>query len=316
METKELTVLATIDDRVLAVQQLETAFELAVRQRELLEKYIRERLKPDRHYYRVGDDTTRKPSLAKEGAEIICLAHALKAHYSFEAGPHTPPADGTPYQIITKCELETNGKFAGGGIGSASSYLTTKSGEYKPRQNDPGLCHNATLKMAQKSAYIAATLNATAASEFFTQDMEDDQMGGIAEADTRQHWCSVHQTPFFKKGKMKNYAHPIKDAEGRDTGVWCQEHKEQAPAPEAPPAASEELTGGGKLSGLITLEDFKLVLDELHLTTDDLPKKEYLGCTLRDWVKGNRTVPEAIEQLRYAVGHQESSQPKLSAQEE
>jgi len=37
------------------------------------------------------------------------------------------------------------------------------------------------------------------------------------------HWCSKHKTPFFKKGNMKGYAHPIKDDEGNPTGEWCNE---------------------------------------------------------------------------------------------
>jgi len=38
------------------------------------------------------------------------------------------------------------------------------------------------------------------------------------------HWCSIHKTPFFKKGKMKAYAHPIKEADRvTDTGEWCNE---------------------------------------------------------------------------------------------
>lgn len=41
------------------------------------------------------------------------------------------------------------------------------------------------------------------------------------------HWCAIHQTPFFKKGKMKNYAHMIKDENGEDTGEWCNESKSQ-----------------------------------------------------------------------------------------
>ena len=32
------------------------------------------------------------------------------------------------------------------------------------------------------------------------------------------HYCSDHETTFFKKGRMKNYAHPI-----GDTGEWCNE---------------------------------------------------------------------------------------------
>src|SRR5207249_5814369 len=52
-----------------------------------------------------------------------------------------------------------------------------RDGYHQPRQNDPGLGYNATIKMAQKSALCAATLNSTAASEFFTQDMEDSSPG-------------------------------------------------------------------------------------------------------------------------------------------
>ena len=37
------------------------------------------------------------------------------------------------------------------------------------------------------------------------------------------HYCSTHQTVFFKRGKMRGYAHPVKDESGEDTGVWCNE---------------------------------------------------------------------------------------------
>ena len=225
------------EDKIMALGEIEIQFALAVRQRELLEKYIKERLKPEKHYYTVGDDPGRKPSLTKEGAELICLPHALKGHYHWLFGPENPPLDDTPYQITVKCELEVNGKFAGDGIGSASSHITTKSGEHKPRQKDPGLRHNATVKMACKSAYIAATLNATAASEFYTQDLEDDPAGGFERQDTAEHWCAEHQAKFFKSAKMTSYGHPIKDEKGNDTGKWCHEHKEKpkAETSEAPP---------------------------------------------------------------------------------
>lgn len=41
------------------------------------------------------------------------------------------------------------------------------------------------------------------------------------------HYCNEHKTPFFKKGKMRRYAHPIKDADGNDTGEWCNEPEGQ-----------------------------------------------------------------------------------------
>ena len=214
--------LVVREERAVALAELETRFAMAVRQRELLEDYIKERLKPEKHYYTVGDDPGQKPSLTKEGAELICLPHALKGHYHWLFGPENPPLDDTPYQVTIKCELEVNSKFAGDGIGSASSHITTKAGEHKPRQKDPGLRHNATVKMACKSSYIAATLNSTAASEFFTQDLEDDSSGSPERQDAQEHWCAEHQTNFFKSAKMTSYGHPI-----GDTGKWCHEHKEK-----------------------------------------------------------------------------------------
>jgi len=40
---------------------------------------------------------------------------------------------------------------------------------------------------------------------------------------TEGHYCSIHNTVFFKKGRMRGYAHPIKDEKGNDTGEWCNE---------------------------------------------------------------------------------------------
>jgi len=211
--------VTTREDKAVAIYELETHFAMAVRQRELLEQYIKDRLKPGQHYYTIDDELGRKPSLTKEGAELICLPHALKPHYSWLSGTDNPPLDDTPYQITMQCELETNGKFAGGGVGSANSMITKKDGSRVQRQKDPGLRHNATVKMACKSAYIAATLNATAASEFFTQDLEDDQTGTGAKPDKRGHFCKEHNAVFFRKGKMENYAHPIKGQPGQ----WCNE---------------------------------------------------------------------------------------------
>ena len=43
---------------------------------------------------------------------------------------------------------------------------------------------------------------------------------------SESHYCVIHKTPFFKKGAMKAYAHPIKDENGETTG-WCNEPKGQ-----------------------------------------------------------------------------------------
>jgi len=77
--------------------------------------------------------------------------------------------------------------------------------------------------------------------------------------DKTEHWCFEHGAAFFKKGKMRSFAHPIKDDNGDDTGDWCHEHvhkKEEAeqdikdlwpgdpqPTPEAVRSKSSPLEG-------------------------------------------------------------------------
>src|SRR3990167_1092973 len=181
-------------DSAEGIKELEARFAVAVRQRDLLEDYIKGRLKPSKHFYTIaGSD---KPSLNKEGAELICLAHAYKPEYDKLAGPDQPPENDTPYQLSAKCRLFTSRGAAGEGLGSASSHITKRDGSRVPRQTDPGLRHNATLKMAMKSSFIAATLNSTAASEFFTQDMEDAEGHPTTEQapDQTAHYCEEHKT--------------------------------------------------------------------------------------------------------------------------
>ena len=115
--------IAVRGDKELALYELETRFAMAVRQRELLETYIKERLHPDKHFYKIGDEAGRKPSLTKEGAELICLPHNLKCHYEWISGPEYPPMDESPYQITMKCILENRNNFEGEGVGSASSMV-------------------------------------------------------------------------------------------------------------------------------------------------------------------------------------------------
>jgi len=61
---------------------------------------------------------------------------------------------------------------------------------------------------------------------------------------SEEHYCSIHDTTFFMKGKMKGYAHPIKDDDGDDTGKWCNEDAPPQPPPEAVQSKSEPVKGG------------------------------------------------------------------------
>jgi hypothetical protein len=53
--------------------------------------------------------------------------------------------------------------------------------------------------------------------------------------DDEKHWCQEHNTAWFKRGKMKSYAHPI---EGTDPVEWC--HEPSRPQPETPKEEPQE----------------------------------------------------------------------------
>ncbi len=65
-----------------------------------------------------------------------------------------------------------------------------------------------------------------------------EEMDGVkpdsGPASEQGHWCKIHGIAFFKRGKMKSYAHPI-----GDTGEWCHEST-KADAPEASKQAMKE----------------------------------------------------------------------------
>jgi hypothetical protein len=143
---------------------------------------------------------TPKPTLYKPGAEKICSLFQLapRVHVTDQSTP-----DSVRYQV--RVELYTvSGIFCGEGIGSASSAETKyqwrgavcreefdatpedrrRLAYKRGRENsfytviqvrtEPEDTDNTVLKMAKKRAMIDAVLTVTAASDIFTQDVEDD----------------------------------------------------------------------------------------------------------------------------------------------
>ena len=86
--------------------------------------------------------------------------------------------------------------------------------------------HKASMSAAQTFAtskayrmnysYVAtlAGYQPTPAEEM-TDEASDDK-----PASKGAHWCELHQVRFFKKGKMKSWAHPIKETSPEE---WCNE---------------------------------------------------------------------------------------------
>lgn len=198
---------------------------------------------------------TPKPTLLKPGAELLRLWAGLAPRFEVDNAGTDLIAGVFCYDV--KCTLHNrDGDFVGEGVGNCNSlesryrYRWIGEGEERHRieTENPQDQANTILKMAKKRAFVDAILTVTGASRIFTQDIEDTTDEGHKEATPHQYWCSPHQTLWFKRGKMRNYAHPIKDANGKATGEWCnmpeeatdeaqeglQGEEQEAPAEAAP----------------------------------------------------------------------------------
>ncbi len=160
-----------------------------------------------------------KPTLLKAGAEKINFMFRLSAHYTITE--KELPNGHREYQIVTDLIHIPSGKSFGQGVGSASTLETkwryrnqvTKLDEPIPpdyRQNknhykelgfickqengewgwykkeriehdNPADNYNTVLKMAKKRSLVDASLTSTAASDIFTQDVEELVENGIIE---------------------------------------------------------------------------------------------------------------------------------------
>lgn len=144
---------------------------------------------------------TPKPSLWKPGAEVLCMAFHIDPEYEVE---DLSTADLYRYRVKCIGRHQHTGIRLGAGLGAASSneekykwrealcdeefeialegrkrikfkkaYQSSSIEKKKQIRTEPDDIDNTVLKMACKRAQIAMTLNVTAASDIFTQDIED-----------------------------------------------------------------------------------------------------------------------------------------------
>lgn len=165
----------------------------------MVQTVMRNVMKENVHYGRIpgaGD----KPTLLKAGAELLCMTFRVADKYMVE-DLSTP--DMIRYRVTCIGEHQTSGMVLGSGLGEASSseekykwrksvcdeewndappnlrrskYAKAKGGGFyvqKQVRTEPADLANTVLKMANKRAKIAMTLNVTAASDMFSQDLED-----------------------------------------------------------------------------------------------------------------------------------------------
>lgn len=174
-------------------------FSLAeIRERvNLVQEVMRGIMKKDTHYGTIPG--TPKPTLYKPGAEVLCVTFRIAQEYQI-----ADLSDDLTARFRVTCvgRHQVSGIVLGEGVGECSSAeekykwrkavcteefdLTPESmrrlkfSSYKGNvekkiqvRTEAADLSNTVLKMACKRAMIAMTLNVTAASDIFTQDIED-----------------------------------------------------------------------------------------------------------------------------------------------
>lgn len=123
---------------------------------------------------------TQKPTLLKNGAEVICKVYSL-AVAAQDVISKTELWDQGIFCYTVTCTLVhiESGRQVATGLGAASSeekkYKFNRNGQ--PMEN-PADNINTLVKMAGKRAFVDATLKATCASRVFTQDLEERKTDG------------------------------------------------------------------------------------------------------------------------------------------
>lgn len=204
---KALEVIPERQMGIVNIEEYAMSLEGLVKQVRLIQKVMEKVMKQDEHYGVIPG--TQKPTLLKPGAEKLCLTFRLDPNYQIIR--EIREKEFIAYTV--KCDLRhiATGQDIASGIGSCNSretkyrYRSENTGQpvpkeywdnrdssvlggsqFRPRKKDgkwvifeqiendnPWDLDNTLVKMACKRALVAATLNATAASDIFTQDLED-----------------------------------------------------------------------------------------------------------------------------------------------
>jgi hypothetical protein len=130
-------------------------------------------------HYGVIPGTKGKPTLLKAGAEKLSMTFRLVPEYRIERTDY----EGGHREYVVTCRLThaPTGTFQGEGVGSCSTmekkyrYRNEWTNGKKTQIENPDIAdnYNTVLKMAKKRAHVDAILTSVAASDFFTQDLED-----------------------------------------------------------------------------------------------------------------------------------------------
>lgn len=185
-------------------------------------------MQKDTHYGVIPG--SKKPSLYKPGAEVLCVTFRVAQSYKVE---DLSTADAVRYRITCVGTHQASGTVLGEGIGECSSNeekykwrraicleefsdtppdrKRVKYSKYQGKvekteqiRTEPADIANTVLKMAAKRAQVAMTLNVTAASDCFTQDIEDlpEELQELEKS--REQAAKVAELPPYPAAEFDN----------------------------------------------------------------------------------------------------------------
>lgn len=184
-----------------------------------VQEVMRSVMKPNVHYGAIPG-AGEKPTLLKPGAEVLCMTFRIADEYEIV---DLSTAGAVRYRVKCIGRHQATGVALGSGLGEASTdeekyrwrkavcdaefegtpadmkrtkYGRKSGGHYTVQQirTEPADLANTVLKMACKRAKIAMVLNVTAASDMFSQDLEDldaELVRHLAEDDREAHMQEV-----------------------------------------------------------------------------------------------------------------------------
>lgn len=126
--------------------------------------------------------------LASDGTELatgLGSCSTLESKYRYRGGEKIPTGEIVPkeyWNLKKEGRLDEAKALIGGtGFGVAKIGATWQIIEHGEKMENPDIAdtYNTVLKMAKKRAYVDGILSATGASDIFTQDIEDMNLGNI-----------------------------------------------------------------------------------------------------------------------------------------
>lgn len=184
-----------------------------------VQEVMRSVMRPNVHYGAIPG-AGEKPTLLKPGAEVLCMTFRIADEYEIV---DLSTAGAVRYRVKCIGRHQVTGMVLGAGMGEASTdeekyrwrkavcdaefevtppdmrrtkYGRKQGGYYTVQQvrTEPADLANTVLKMACKRAKIAMVLNVTAASDMFSQDLEDldaELVRHLAEDEKEAHMAAV-----------------------------------------------------------------------------------------------------------------------------